>query len=152
MQRWFLLHMSINNMAYEASYGIIPLYNDSGKWQVLLIQLHAGHWGFPKGHAERKEQPQESAARELQEETGLEVQRFLFEQPLIEAYHFFSRGKRIEKTVSYFLAEVHGELKLQTEEVKAAKWVALSEAIEHLTFPASKTICQRAEQLLKECV
>jgi bis(5'-nucleosidyl)-tetraphosphatase len=136
-------------MAYEASYGIIPLCKKSGEWQVLLIQLHAGHWGFPKGHAERKEQPQDSAKRELQEETGLEVLRFLIEQPLIEAYQFFSRGNRIEKTVSYFLAEVHGELKLQKEEVKASKWVPLSEAIQHLTFPASKTICQRAEQLLK---
>lgn len=135
-------------MAYEASYGIIPLRNIEGEWQVLLIQLHAGHWGFPKGHAERKEKPQQSAARELQEETGLEVQHFLSEQTLVEAYHFFSKGKRIEKTVTYFLAEVVGDLRLQREEVKAAKWVPVSDAIHLVTFPASKTIAERVLQLL----
>lgn len=135
-------------MTYEASYGIIPLRKERGEWQVMLVQLHAGHWGFPKGHAERNEQPQESAARELREETGYEVQQFLSDQPLIEAYHFFSRGNRIEKTVSYFLAEVYGELKLQNEEIKSAKWVPIAEAVDHVTFPASKTVCQRALQIL----
>lgn len=137
-------------MGYEASYGVIPLCNKEGIWHVLLIQQHAGHWGFPKGHAERKEQPQQAARRELLEETGLVILCYLTEQPLIEAYQFFSRGKRIEKTVTYFLAEVAGELKLQCEEVKAAKWIPLSDAAEHLTFPVSKAVCQRAAQLLKE--
>lgn len=136
-------------MTYESSYGIIPLSNKAGKWHVLLIQLHAGHWGFPKGHSEPKEQPQEAAERELKEETGLTILRYLSHQTLVEAYHFFFSGKRIEKTVTYFLAEVTGDLSLQPEEVKDAKWVPLTEATNHLTFPASQTLCKRAEQLLQ---
>jgi 8-oxo-dGTP pyrophosphatase MutT (NUDIX family) len=135
-------------MGYEASYGVIPLRNKEGIWQVLLIQHQAGHWGFPKGHAERKEQPKQAATRELLEETGLTIVCYLSEQPLIEAYQFFSRGKRIEKTVTYFLAKVEGELKLQCEEIKDAKWIPLSEAVNHLTFSVSKAVCQRAETFL----
>lgn len=134
-------------MVYETSYGIIPLCKKAGEWHVLLIQHDAaGHWAFPKGHPEKGEEPRQTAARELQEETGLEVLRYLSHSPFMEKYHFFAKGQRIEKTVMYFLAEVTGEVALQAEEIKAAKWVPLSEAATHVTFPAAKTICNQVFQ------
>lgn len=137
-------------MAKEMSYGIIPLCNRDGAWQVLLIQHCAGHWGFPKGHAEKGEVPQQAASRELNEETGLSVVSYLSEVPLAEKYYFFSRGRRVEKEVTYFLAETQGELVLQHDEIKAAKWVPLSEAQKHITFPAAREICEQAVRMLKK--
>lgn len=60
-------------MKREVSYGIVPLRYMEGGWQILLIRHHAGHWTFPKGHADRGESPQQTAERELREETGLAV-------------------------------------------------------------------------------
>lgn len=135
-------------MTYEASYGIIPLENKANIWHVLLIQHGAGHWGFPKGHPEDGEEPRQTAARELQEETGLTVFRFLTALPLIEKYQFFVRHQRIEKTVTYFLAEVVGDVVLQVEEVQAFKWVPLAEAATFVTFPAAKALCHQVQQRL----
>lgn len=118
-------------------------------WHVLLIQHGAGHWwGFPKGHPESGEEPQETAARELHEETGLTVLRFLSQSALVEKFQFFARSERVEKTVTYFLAEVTGDVVLQVAEVYACKWVPLSEAATHVTFPAAKSLCQQAQSLV----
>ncbi len=131
-------------MVYEASYGIIPLIKKDGQWQVLLIQHDAAdHWAFPKGHAEANEEPRQTAARELFEETGLKVSNYLSTLPFIEKYQFFSRGQKIEKTVTYFVAEVTGELNLQAEEIRDSKWVPLATAADYVTFPAAKTICNQ---------
>lgn len=43
--------------------------------RVLLVQEakgpHASRWGFPKGHVDQGESPEEAALRELDEESGL---------------------------------------------------------------------------------
>lgn len=124
----------------EKSYGIIPVRRIEEKWQVLMIQHQAGHWSFPKGHSEVGETAFDSAKRELQEETGVKVKRLLREEPFFEEYKFQKKGKLVEKTVTYFLAEVEGEVFLQTEELKDARWMELPEANNLATFPEAKRL------------
>lgn len=132
----------------EESFGIVPLREFQGVWEVLLV-LHVGgrHWAFPKGRANPGETALESAKRELQEETGLEVEKILQEQPLVEKYTFYRNKKKIVKVVHYFPAVVQGVLRLQAEEIREAKWVALSSAPAFLTFDESKNMCV---QLIKD--
>ncbi len=134
----------------EASFGIIPLQIVDGIWKVLLI-LHKGgrHWAFPKGRSNLGETPLESASRELKEETGLEVEKLLQEEPLTEKYKFRRKGASVIKTVQYFPALVRGEVRLQPEEIQDAKWVLLKEAVGHLTFREAKEMCRTLLQQLK---
>jgi bis(5'-nucleosidyl)-tetraphosphatase len=127
----------------EASFGIIPLQQTDGIWKVLLI-LHKGgrHWAFPKGRSNPGETPLESARRELKEETGLDVEKLLQEEPLSEKYEFRRRGETVIKTVQYFPAVVSGHVRLQPEEIQDAKWVLLKEAVNHLTFREAKEMCR----------
>lgn len=128
----------------EESFGVIPLKHENGQWFVLLI-LHLGgrHWAFPKGRGNQGETPQESASRELLEETGLLVEKFLQEMPLTESYSFHrAQNEIVSKTVHYFPSIVKGELKLQEEEIRDAKWVPLKEAVKHLTFKEARWMCQ----------
>jgi bis(5'-nucleosidyl)-tetraphosphatase len=136
-------------MVLEFSFGIIPLQKVDHVWNVLLIQHTGGHWSFPKGHAEAGENSKQAAERELNEETGLTIERWLEIEPLTEQYFFTVNGKRVKKTVKYFLAEVKGKLKIQLKEIKAAKWVPLAEAESHVSFPAAKSICKQAQSLLE---
>jgi len=50
----------------------------SGKPRVLLvrrgIEPFKGHWAFPAGYQEIEEHPREALAREVREETGLEIE------------------------------------------------------------------------------
>jgi 8-oxo-dGTP pyrophosphatase MutT (NUDIX family) len=125
----------------ETSYGIIPLRFFEGNWQVLLIQHKTGsYWSFPKGHGERHESPKETAIRELHEETGLEVVRFLKEETLKKHYQFAASRGFVSKTVVYFIAEVKGEIKLQRNEVMNSKWLLLQNAVDQLTFPQAKQL------------
>jgi bis(5'-nucleosidyl)-tetraphosphatase len=136
-------------MKKETSFGIIPLKLVEGEWHVLLIShSKGGFWSFPKGHAEPHEIPQESAVRELFEETGLHVVRYLSTHNLQENYQFSRHGQTIKKTVNYFIAEVDGVLNLQVGEVNDAIWVKLAEAHNKLTFPESRFVCRRVQELI----
>lgn len=127
----------------EESFGIIPLKRIDEGWSVFLIQ-HRGarHWGFPKGKGEVGETPLESAARELTEETGLQVDKILQDEPFIEEYIYTRHGKKIHKKVLYFPAVVSGHIYLQENEIQDGKWVILSEAEKYLTFAESKKTCK----------
>lgn len=127
----------------EVSYGIIPLKQSKQGWMIFLVQLHAGHWGFPKGHTEKGETPLETATRELTEETGLSICRLLDQEMLRETYHYLRNSTESYKMVGYFIAEVEGTWVKQEAEIADAKWVPLSEAENIVNFAEAKIICQR---------
>lgn len=133
----------------EKSCGVIPLRKNRGKWEVLLVQLHAGHWGFPKGHVEEGESSEMTARRELKEETGLVFQNFLTSDFLTEEYQFQRNNKVTSKLVIYYLAMVSGNPVIQQKEIKDSKWVPLSEVINYFTFPESQNTLFKLQSFLK---
>lgn len=137
-------------LKHEYSFGIIPLRQKEGKWEMLLIQHQAGHWAFPKGHPEKGESSHASAERELFEETGLRVQRYLMQEGLKEHYFFMFNRQRISKTVEYFVAIVSGEVQIQEDEIKDFKWVEVAEAEKFITFKEGKKMCAQVRQLLTQ--
>lgn len=135
-------------MNHDTSYGIVPLRRQEEDWQVLLVQHHAGYWGFPKGHAENGESPHQSAERELKEETGLDVYRILFPTPLTENYSFEKGGIPISKTVYYFIALVTGSIVNQEEEIQESAWLPLPAASERMTFKEGKQLIAYVAEFL----
>lgn len=136
-------------MQKDESFGVIPLSKAHGFWEVFLIQHNrSGYWGFPKGHAESNENPQEAAFRELKEETNLDLIQFLQDEPLMEQYTFIMERKRVFKKVFYFIAEVGGEIKLQSQEIHDGKWFKFHEAIARVTHQEGKALLARVEKIL----
>lgn len=127
----------------EKSFGTIPLMFEKS-WFVFLVQLKNGsHWGFPKGHPEQDESPQDTAVRELTEETRLSIKRFLSPEPFIETYTFKKEEQTVNKTVHYFLVEVEGTYILQKGEIIDGKWFSFESAKNILTYEQSKKILQQ---------
>ncbi len=94
-------------MNMERSCGAVVFTRENGQIRYLLVQNLHGVYGFPKGHMEGTETQWETAAREIREETGLQI-RF------IEGFHTWDiyPSPRIEgwrKRVDYFLAEFEGQ-------------------------------------------
>lgn len=136
-------------MKNEKSYGIVPVRQWNGDWQVLLVQHHSGYWAFPKGHPEIGETAHETAVRELFEETGLKVVDFLSQESFAEHYFFRHNSELISKKVEYFVALVAGTLVLQEEEIQAYQWLSFEEAIQCMTFKEGKSLCQKVQEILK---
>jgi bis(5'-nucleosidyl)-tetraphosphatase len=138
-------------MKQDESFGIIPLRMKSGRWEVFLVlHKHARYWGFPKGHAEGNETPEQAAVRELKEETNLEVVRFLGSEPLTEQYRFTHGQRYIVKKVLYYIAEVKGIVKLQENEIEGGLWVNVAEAMTQVTHPEGKAIIALVEKMLSQ--
>ena len=58
-------------MKKEKSCGAV-VYRETGEQIEILLIRHknGGHWAFPKGHVEKKETEEDTALREIREETG----------------------------------------------------------------------------------
>ena len=135
----------------EQSYGIIPLMHLNDRWHLFIILHKQGnHWGFPKGKANEGEDAKQSACRELLEETGLKVETLLQEEPFMEEYVFFRKGKKVTKRVHYFPSIVSGAFLLQPEEISEGKWLLIEEAKKQLTFQAARQMCEKVELLLRK--
>ena len=133
----------------EHSYGIVPLRRrEEGGWDVLLIRHQAGHWAFPKGHPKEGETSLQTAERELLEETGMRIVRWISKAPIDERYSFHHEGELIDKIVSYFPAEVEGTIIVQEDELSDACWAPLSEAPELITHLQARKICAQVTVLL----
>ncbi|MBU6384173.1 MAG: NUDIX domain-containing protein [Verrucomicrobia bacterium] len=137
------------NVQKDESFGVIPLSKTKGRWEVFLIQHNrSGYWGFPKGHAEPNETPQEAAFRELKEETNLELIALVKEEPLQEQYTFIMDRRRVFKQVLYYIAEVGGEVMLQKEEIHDGGWFSFPEAVARVTHQEGKTLLAQIEKML----
>ncbi len=135
----------------DESFGVVPLQKENSSWQVFLIKhKHGRYWGFPKGHAEAGETPQATAARELKEETNLDIIQFLTSEPLMERYSFVLNGSRIYKRVHYFIAEVSGSVVLQKHEISDGLWLPIPAALQKLTHPEGKTILAQVSAFLSK--
>ena len=140
------------NHKKDQSYGIIPLRFQGSYWEVFLVQHQAGHWSFPKGHQDPGETPLQTAERELKEETGLLILRVLTPEPLKEQYSFIHKGKKIDKTVDYFLALVEGDVTIQQIEIKDSQWLSIIDAQKRITFKEGQRLCLELEQILKKII
>lgn len=99
--------------------------------------------GLPKGHLDGDETPEQAAQREVAEETGVQAELI---EPLGEvSYRYERRGRRIEKTVRFYLFEYRsGDVADHDHEIEEARWVPLRQAVQQLSYAGEREMVQRA--------
>jgi 8-oxo-dGTP pyrophosphatase MutT (NUDIX family) len=100
-------------------------------------------WTLPKGTPAARETTEETALREVREESGLEV-RIVRPFDAIE-YSFVQGRTRIHKTVHYFLmVPTGGDLERHDHEFDEVRWIGFDEAATLLTFETERALVARA--------
>jgi len=95
----------------------------------------------------RDETTEQTAVREVSEETGLEV-RITGPLSHIE-YTFVKSGTRIHKTVHYFMMEpVGGDLERHDHEFEQVRWIDFADAPAVLTFETERALVAQAADAL----
>ncbi len=106
-------------------------------------------WSLPKGHIEAGETAEQTAVREVAEETGIHS-RVLRPLGSID-YWFVAEDRRVHKTVHHFLLEaLGGELSDEDVEVTEVAWVPLGELDERLAYADERRLVRRAAELISE--
>jgi len=130
--------------------GIVVRYESGQPWLVVgsrRRERDGRTWTLPKGTPEPGESRDQTAIREVEEETGLRV-RITGPLDSIE-YWFVQSGKRIRKTVHYFLMEpVGGDLTAHDHEFDEVRWIRFDQAATMLTFETERALVARAGELL----
>jgi bis(5'-nucleosidyl)-tetraphosphatase len=141
--------MADSKIAKDEAFGIVPILYEDDRYQFLLIQHNAGHWGFPKGHADPGESDLQAACREFLEETGITDCQVIQGPLFSERYTFTRRGQRFEKTVIYFAALVESAtVQCQQEEIQDYLWADYEKALSLLSFNGSKQVLNEVHQYL----
>ena len=134
-------------MPQEFSIGIVMYSGD----EFLIMQYTAGHWGFVKGKPEGEETFEETARRELEEETGIKVVFFAKDFKETEKYFFKRFRQTVYKEVNYLLGEtpeIVMDIKLSKEH-QGFKWLGFEEAMATLTFKETKNVLKEAHDYMK---
>lgn len=135
----------------------VVLFRENGERTYLLVcsaLTRKPLWEFPKGGIEAGETDREAAERELREEAGLAVEGYDVLDGFQEEEHYFftcARGAdrhRVQKQVTYFLAEwQRGKVQI-SEEALDFRWATAGEAEQLLRFPEKRRVLRAAEAWL----
>ncbi len=131
---------------FENACGAIIFRRENGVLKFLVVQEKSGgHWGFPKGHVDQGETEQETAAREIYEETGLKVK---FLDGFRSTVQYSPKPNTIKEVVYFLAGSPHKSVKCEGAEIEDFRWVGLGEALELLTFENSQAVLQEANHFL----
>ena len=136
-------------MKHEKSCGGLIYREHDGETHILLLKHRCGgHWSFPKGHMEDGETAEETARREVLEETGIHIEIV----PDFVSKSEYTIQNRIHKTVYVYVAKTDDtQTIIQKEEIEDYIWLTYENAYKNLKFENDKTILHDArEHLIKK--
>jgi 8-oxo-dGTP pyrophosphatase MutT (NUDIX family) len=141
-------------MKREFSAGAVVVRSMAGRQWLAAVRPGGkpeGIWALPKGLIDPGEGAQETALREVAEETGVEG------EPVAKLgdvrYVYTWDGERIFKIVSFFLVRYrHGRIDdvppAHRHEVAEARWLPLEEAPRLLAYKGEKEMAEKALMML----
>lgn len=143
-------------MRREFSAGGVLVRRLRGSWYVAAIRpagKREGIWALPKGLVDPGEPTDETALREVEEETGV---RARLDGKLGDVrYTYAWKGERVFKVVSFYLVRYSrgrlGDLQPKhRHEVADVRWLPLDEAPRLLAYGGEREMAERARTRLAD--
>ena len=143
-------------MRREFSAGGVLVRRLNGRWRVAAIRpggRPAGLWALPKGRIDEGERGEETALREVAEETGAHGHSL---GKLGDIRYWFNwQGERVFKVVSFFLVRYAGgrlgDVPAEhRHEVAEVRWLPLDDASSLLAYSGEQEMAAKARAKLAE--
>ncbi|MDO4638891.1 MAG: NUDIX domain-containing protein [Leptotrichia hongkongensis] len=141
--KYIVKHYNLNDkFEYENSCGAIVFNENTEK--ILLVKMHNGNWGFPKGHIENNETKEETAIREVHEETNVNIKIIPnFEREI----KYIPNEKTIKKVTIFAGITQEEDVKIDTFEIEAFQWCTYEEALKLVTYKLQKDVLEKARKV-----
>ena len=129
---------------------VFVLRRRADEWDALLVERAPtvrcpGAWEAVHGSIEPGERPEDAAVREVQEETGLTVERLYN----VTVQPFYVHAQSVVQLAVVFAAVVrNGPLTLGEEHTRA-EWLPLAEAARRYAWPSERANVLQAAELLR---
>lgn len=129
------------------------VFNEDNK---VLMQLRTDYnaWGFIGGSMELGESFEETAYRELKEETNLEIDELKLIKVLSgkDTYREYPNGDKLYDITSlYVVTKYHGTLKVNDDESKELGWFSIDEIPDNITEHTKRSLSKHGD-LLEEAL
>jgi 8-oxo-dGTP pyrophosphatase MutT (NUDIX family) len=141
-------------MKREFSAGGVLVRRLQGRWMMAAIRpagKKPGNWALPKGRIDEGERGEETALREVAEETGAHGHSL---GKLGDVRYWFNwEGERVFKVVSFFLVRYEGGRlgdvpEEHGHEVAEVRWLPLDEAPKLLAYGGERDMARKALERL----
>ena len=134
-----------------SSGGVVYRWADGRLEVVLCGRDEPVRWSLPKGTPDPGETLEETALREVQEETGLEP---VIEDRIRSIDYWFSdkdNEVRYHKTVHFYLMRsVGGDTSLHDPEFDVVQWFNYEEGVDRLAYPNEADVLREAFNLISQ--
>jgi 8-oxo-dGTP pyrophosphatase MutT (NUDIX family) len=129
--------------------GVVYRLRDGHVEVILVARPSHNLWALPKGTPEPNESVQDTARREVREETGLEVAIVGEVGSIHYRYSIPSEGVLVQKVVHHFLMEpVGGDVTLHDHEYDVVDWLDIHEATSRMSYANERSIVEKAGALI----
>ncbi len=140
---------ALRNARATSAGGVVHRTVDGHIEIALAHRRHPRLWALPKGTPDAGETLEETALREVREETGLEV---ALEASIRAIGYVFVHGRtRYHKTVHFFrMRAIGGSVDDHDHEFDEVAWVPADEALELMTYDTDRAVAEEALRQLAD--
>lgn len=120
---------------------------------ICGFDAQPGHviWGLPKGTPEDGETREQTALREVSEETGLQVSIEQFIDSIDYCFERYGDGAACHKVVYFYLMNANGgDLSMHDHEFDYVRWLPAPDAMRTLTYDNEVRVVENALHLISK--
>ena len=131
-------------MLHEKFGGAVLFTTEKGIKKFLLVE--SNYFGFPKGHVEENETEQETALREIKEETGVDATII---PGFRETVNYRLPNGNVKEVVFFIAEYAPQQYTVNRTELRGITLLTYDKAIKRITYPDTRNVLKDANEWLK---